>query len=200
MQVTAISTGYTCTCDTFRRLAGVADQKCLHTAYIDAHRHSQHAHSPKAFARANTVLAIRPLTALAAQPYAYWIDDSFVFASPRSQQLRCSHDSHKSCCEHIKAVKDHLQDSSVNDNADAQLDQSVVEVNLLLRQGCLQVLSSTTVCCAHVLPCPSWHCAVMLACACNYTIARQPRAWHMRPFVQALKFEHDHDMDSPARQ
>ena len=110
MQVTTTRTGYNCNCDTFRQLAGTDDEKCLHTIYIQSL--SQSAAPPPSFSPSETVVPIR--SSAQARPYAYWIDDSFIFTSTNSQQLRCSRNSDKTCCHHTEAVKSFLRNSSAD--------------------------------------------------------------------------------------
>ncbi len=42
-------------------------------------------------------------------PIAYWVEDAFVTQpNATNDVLNCSHDSHRSCCEHVTAVRVHL--------------------------------------------------------------------------------------------
>ena len=117
-QVSTSSTGLGCTCATFRLVAGTSDQRCLHTMYAHAHLQDSSTSSTPDFAAPETVVPIRSSASSTAVPYAYWIDGSFVSKSPVAQQWKCSHDSHKSRCEHIDAVTTFLCNQASSDGLD----------------------------------------------------------------------------------
>ena len=121
--MTAGSSGHDCTCAIFRQLAGFDDHRCLHTVYIQSLAQAANAQLPTVFVSPNSVVQIRPSAAVNARPYAYWTSNTFVSASPLTGQLRCSHESHKTKCEHIEAVKSFMQYSDTADGIDDEQEE-----------------------------------------------------------------------------
>lgn len=119
VQVSTTAEGMSCDCEVFRLLAdSTAANKCLHTAYVESQSQSDQTSPINNFSPPGTVVPIRPSISATAQPFAYWINDSFVFTSPTSQSFRCSHQSHKSNCAHTEAVKAFMHTGAATTGAD----------------------------------------------------------------------------------
>ncbi|KAL0018127.1 hypothetical protein WJX77_008904 [Trebouxia sp. C0004] len=87
-----------------------------------------------ASASPEVVVPIRPSSSAHAQPYAYWTDGTFVLYNAISGQLRCSQDSHKGQCPHIKAVNSHMQENGSDAFDDDEQDYSQAWASKMDRQ------------------------------------------------------------------
>ncbi|DBA98959.1 TPA: hypothetical protein ACH3X1_014299 [Trebouxia sp. C0004] len=95
----------------------------------NVHQHRLLVHRP-----IQVVVPIRPSSSAHAQPYAYWTDGTFVLYNAISGQLRCSQDSHKGQCPHIKAVNSHMQENGSDAFDDDEQDYSQAWASKMDRQ------------------------------------------------------------------
>ncbi len=102
VQVTKHDGNYQCSCKAFRLLAGSDAHQCLHTVHVRDHA------PDAAFAEPHEVVTIRSRLPNSL-PVAYWVEDAFVTQpNATNDVLNCSHDSHRSRCEHVTAGRVHL--------------------------------------------------------------------------------------------
>ena len=123
LQVALTRSGiHTCSCETFRQVAGTTEERCLHTVYVQSHVQNASSFLPTQSAPLMDAVPIRPSSANNAQPYAYWTDGTFVLYNAIIRQLRCSHDSHMGHCPHIEAVNAFAQDNALDGLDDEEQD------------------------------------------------------------------------------